>query len=172
MNSCSKFTSFIFLCLLYAACAGQISTSHLQSVNKESMLIGEVDKNELFKEFAVFQESHTASIPSDSALKMLHAVKRDINIEIVFGSWCSDSKRNLPAFLKLIDQSNNPHITYRMIAVDRTKKDKAGVTTQLSVTRVPTMVFFENHKEIGRFTEHPVQSIEEDILRILNPSKE
>ncbi|HNC49138.1 MAG TPA: thioredoxin, partial [bacterium] len=76
---------------------------------------------------------------------------------------------HVPSFLKTLDAAKNPNLTYRLLAVDRTKKDSLGVTTQYNIKRVPTMIVLRNGAEIGRMVEFPQKTVEEDLLDIVKP---
>lgn len=151
--------------ILFQSCAA--TESHRQTVNNEPMLIGTIDQTELFREFPVFKKNYDSYIPKDSVIQSMKRCSDKIHIEIFLGTWCGDSKRNAAYFLKTLDLAGRPNITYTMIALDRSKKDSEQRTSKHSIRRVPTMVFLKNEKEIGRITEYPERSVEEDMLSIL-----
>ena len=87
-------------------------------------------------------------------------------IVTVFGSWCSDSQREVPHMLKILhawgfDQSN-----LKLLAVDRNKK-APEVPENWKIERVPTFIFYKNDQEIGRIVETPSVSLEADMVEIL-----
>ena len=94
-----------------------------------------------------------------------------ISIKIVFGSWCGDSKRELPRMMKLLDKINFPAQKISLIGVDNadsTYKQSPGREDRgLNVFRVPTFIVYENGVEINRINESPVESLERDLLKIL-----
>lgn len=151
--------------ILFQSCAA--TESHRQTVNNEPMLIGTIDQAELFREFPVFKKNYDGYAPKDSVILSLKDYTENIHIELFLGTWCGDSKRNAAYFLKTLDLAGRPNITYTMIALDRSKKDSEQRTLKHSIRRVPTMVFLKNEKEIGRITEYPERSVEEDMLSIL-----
>jgi hypothetical protein len=155
----------LLLVILLNACAS--APSHLRIVNEETMLIGAISQEELFSEFPVFKNNFDKYIPLDSVITSLKSRDDKIHIEIFLGTWCGDSKRNLAYFLKVLETTNQSNFTYTMHALDRTKKDKDGMAEKYAIVRVPTMIFLKDNMEIGRITEHPVRSVEEDILAIL-----
>ena len=155
----------VMIGMLFQSCAATVS--HRQTIDNEPMLIGIIDQNELFQEFPVFKKNYDAYVPNDSAIGSLKTFSEKVHIEIFLGTWCGDSKRNLAAFLKTLDLAGMSNVTYTMRAVDRTKKDKEHLTEKYSIKRVPTMVFLKNENEIGRITEYPERSVEDDMLFIL-----
>jgi hypothetical protein len=142
---------------------------HWQTVDGEPMLIGDITRDELFSEFEIFQINFKAYIPNDAALELLKNVEDRIHVDAFLGTWCGDSKRNLSDFLKVVDQSGNPNFTITMHSMDRSKKDKEGLAIKNTITKVPTIIFYRDGKEIGRIVEAPVKSIEEDMLSFLHP---
>lgn len=153
--------------LTLSSCA--IQPSHREVIHDEPMLIGTIDRNELFKEFPIFRTAYEAYTPNDSLIQAIKSYKEAVHIEIFLGTWCGDTKRNLPPFIKILERISSTNLTYTLHAVDRTKKDRERLTVKYSVSRVPTMIFLKNGKEIGRITEHPVYSLEQDLLSILQP---
>lgn len=83
------------------------------------------------------------------------------------GTWCGDSRRETPHFYKLLDAVNFDYKNLQMITVDRSKKSSNNEQAGLEIIRVPTFIFYKNGKEINRFVEYPVKSLEEDLLEIL-----
>lgn len=95
----------------------------------------------------------------------------DITIKIFFGTWCGDSKRELPRFLKLLSSISFPEKQYQLIAVGGSdslvKQSPQHEEAGLGVFRVPVFIIYKNGKELNRINEFPVQSLEKDLLAIL-----
>ncbi len=94
----------------------------------------------------------------------------NLKIDVYLGLWCGDSKRNVPPFLKIIDEINkfNNNLTVNYYTVERkpTRETKYFVE-DLKVERVPTFIFYRDQKEIGRIIENPKNSLIEDFLEII-----
>lgn len=90
-----------------------------------------------------------------------------LTIKVFMGTWCHDSQREIPRFYKILDETKFDLDYLQIIAVDRSKKHK-NLEQGLNIFRVPTIIFYKNGNEIGRFVEHPVESIEKDILKIVS----
>ncbi|ETZ21090.1 thioredoxin family protein [Pedobacter sp. V48] len=106
--------------------------------------------------------------PESAALDELRVLLEDQTVTIVLGTWCGDSREQLPHFLKTIDalSLNKKNITF--ICVDRAKKAENGLLDNLNIDRVPTFIIYDNEKELGRIIEKPIISIEEDLVLILS----
>ena len=93
---------------------------------------------------------------------------KNVNIEIVMGTWCSDSRREVPRFFKILDYLKYPSDSVKIIAVGRDKKGRADETKNLDIELVPTFIFYRDGKELGRIVESPKVSLEKDMAKILN----
>jgi thiol-disulfide isomerase/thioredoxin len=93
--------------------------------------------------------------------------KEKLSIQIVMGTWCPDSRREVPRFIKILDQWEFPAGKVTIIGVDNTKIAPIGGYDELGIERVPTFIILENKVEAGRIIENPVTSLEQDMLNIL-----
>jgi len=137
-------------------------------LNKD-ILIGKCDRQgltlELFNSW--FSEGYQSYKTDDNTIKELRKRKKDLTIIAVMGTWCGDTRENIPAFYKIIDEMKFNEKDVQMIAVDR-EKSAGDVDIQwMGITRVPTFVLLKNDLEIGRIVENPTLSIEKDMLLIL-----
>ncbi len=94
-------------------------------------------------------------------------INEELKIVVIFGTWCSDSREQLPRFLKVMDYVGYTPSMLEMIAVDRTKKAGEIDLSSYSIEKVPTFIFLKNGKEIGRIVETPKTNFEKDIISIL-----
>ncbi len=91
----------------------------------------------------------------------------DLTITIVLGTWCPDSRREVPRFMKIVDLWGFPRDKIRFIGVDINKIAPLADYKELGIERVPTFIFYENYSEKGRIIEVPVTSLEQDTRNIL-----
>jgi thiol-disulfide isomerase/thioredoxin len=85
------------------------------------------------------------------------------------GTWCSDSRREVPRFLKLLDVLNfNSSAGLKIICVDDNKKGKGDEVDGLNIELVPTFILSQKGKEIGRIIESPKLTLEKDLLGIIS----
>jgi hypothetical protein len=99
--------------------------------------------------------------------------KKGFKMVIYLGTWCGDSKREVPRMFKIIDQCGvtADHIKlYTVNNRDSFYKQTPGRESAIDrIFRVPTFIVFdEGGVEMGRIIESPVQSLEKDMLDILN----
>lgn len=102
-------------------------------------------------------------------IEKLKPLLKNVKIKGFMGTWCGDSKREIPNFYKTLDEVDFNYKNLEMITVNRQKKAN-GLEQGFNVLRVPTFIFYKGGKEIGRFVEHTVNgnSIEGDFLKILS----
>ena len=92
---------------------------------------------------------------------------KDLKITIVFGTWCGDSRREVPRFFKILDKLSFDKKNLTMICVDRNKTTPAGEVEKLDIKFVPTLIFYKNDLEIGRIIETPKETLEKDLVSIM-----
>lgn len=92
---------------------------------------------------------------------------KDFDITIVMGTWCSDSRREIPRFYKILDSLNYPSDKVKLIMVDRNRKGLNGEADSLGIELVPTIIFYHDGRESGRITEAPKETLEKDTYNII-----
>ena len=110
-----------------------------------------------------YQEYRTDQQVVNEISKHIHK----LTIKAFMGTWCEDSQREMPKFYKILDQTQFDENYFQLICVDKTKKQE-NLEKDLNIFRVPTIIFYKNSKEIGRFVEYPRKTIEKDILKIIS----
>jgi tetratricopeptide (TPR) repeat protein len=93
-------------------------------------------------------------------------------IHIYFGSWCGDSKRELPRLMRVLNEIHFPKKNISLIGVDDStevyKQSPKRLEAGLNIYRVPTFIVFEGKNEIARIVEYPVETLERDLLAIFS----
>ena len=83
------------------------------------------------------------------------------------GTWCPDSRREVPRFMRIVEEIGFPADRIVFVGVDNTKLAPVGGYDTLNIERVPTFIFLRNKVEAGRIIETPVTSLEQDMQIIL-----
>ncbi|WBX71045.1 thioredoxin domain-containing protein [Tenacibaculum retecalamus] len=167
-----KSTIILFLLIINVAFGQQINSTTKDSKGT-LMLLGKTDKNAFnIDDFSWFQENYNQYLTNDKVVRQLKKSLSNYTIKAFYGSWCGDSKREIPKFYKVIDEVGFNTNKLSMIAVDKKpeayKASPNGEEKGLNIHRVPTFIFYKNDKEIGRIVESPKQDFERDILTIIN----
>jgi tetratricopeptide (TPR) repeat protein len=115
-------------------------------------------------------DSYNPNAEIVSQLKKIRSEK--FTVKVIFGSWCGDSKREVPKMMKVLSAIGFPEKNIQMIgvsdSVDLYKQSPRHEEKGLNIYRVGTFIVYKNNKEIGRIVEYPVESIERDLLKILS----
>ena len=106
----------------------------------------------------------------ETAKKIKKLINRKISIKVIMGTWCSDSRDNVPGFFKLMDYLKFSDRRIELIGLDVDKKNPNEDELKYDIINIPTFIFYKNGEEINRIVELTIESIEKDILKILDGS--
>ncbi len=139
--------------------------------NGKPMLIGHVEKT-AFNDtsYSWWWNSEYGMYTVDTTtLANIKAPLSPISVKIVLGTWCSDSRREVPRFTKLMEHLKFDFKNISFICVNRNKETEAkNELSALKIEKVPTFIFYKDGTEIGRITESPTESLEKDLVKIIN----
>jgi hypothetical protein len=130
-------------------------------------LLGDITKEEILLNLPDWGEVVASYTPDEEALEKLGAISHPVEIEVVLGTWCPDSKRHVSEYFKVLDMLDNPHFSSAYIGIPRNKEARSPYIEGKDIQRVPTFIVRVDGKEIGRIIEIPKKSIEQDLLEIL-----
>jgi thiol-disulfide isomerase/thioredoxin len=128
------------------------------------ILLGEINID-LLKEY--IRDWSSSYNPNSDILKKIKPLIKKREIVLIMGTWCEDSEREIPGFIKILESTNYNTTKMRIIAVDEDKTTPNFIEKDYELINIPTIIFYENKNEINRIVEFPIKSIEEDILDIL-----
>ena len=127
--------------------------------------VGDVSRQELFNDHPAFKSGFDAY--SVDALQF--ALPTTLEIQVMFGTWCHDSEREVPRLLKILDALGVGDERVTLIALDWDKREPRGRARDAGVKFTPTFIFYLDGSEAGRIVERPEVSLEQDIERIVSP---
>jgi hypothetical protein len=170
-----KLTLISLICLLFSA-ERNIITNELNkevTLNGRTYLYGEINREGLLSGnyknwFANGYENYTVDTQALSSIKPQSL--NGVTIKLLMATWCPDSRRNVPVFYKVIDSLKFDETKLQLWSLDSRKQGPNNEQITYGVSRVPTMIFYRNGKEIGRFVERlkPGQTMESVVAAILN----
>lgn len=136
----------------------------------KTMLVGKEPREALAMEpFATwYTRNYESYAVKEDLTPSIRKGLKGVEITTFMGTWCGDSKRETPRMLKILDAAKFKEKNFELITVDRTKQNPKEYTAGNNIIRVPTFIFKKDGKEIGRIVERPVESLEADMLKILN----
>ena len=149
----------------------------VKNSNGEPMLLGHCDVSFLqqgvYKNW--YQPGYDHYIPDSTTIQLLTGLLKGKQVDIFLGTWCGDSRREVPRMMKVLKQAGVLQEQIRLIFVSNEsnsyKQSPQHEEAGKNIKRVPTLLVYENEKEIGRIIEYPVVSLEKDLLSILRREK-
>lgn len=165
--------------LVLYACSQKINSvntvTNIQSKDSRgnAMLLGICDRESLlqspYKEW--FAKNYDGySIDSLTADKVKPLLKQQ-HFDIYLGTWCGDSRREVPRMLKILDYCGVKPTNIRLIMVDNHdstyKQSPTHEERGKNIHRVPDLLIYNKKQEINRIVESPVNSLEKDLLQIM-----
>ncbi len=123
---------------------------------QHKMLLGHITDSLLRADtaFSWFAEGEKVYNPSPEAVKTVKKNRDKIWFKVFMGTWCPDSHYVIPRFYKLLEAAGVDKNKASLLAVDRSKVDKAKITEGLKVTNVPTIIVYQFDTELGRVVEY------------------
>ncbi|MEN8928908.1 MAG: thioredoxin family protein [Flavobacteriales bacterium] len=168
--SMRAFLNSILAVLILSSCQEIETNSSASSID----LIGEIEIEELNtnenttwfnKEFESYQLD---SVIMDS-LSLYKNKFEEVTITIFLGTWCEDSHKEVPRFSKVMNELGIENT--KLIGVDYNKETPAGFEKGKDIRHVPTFIINKGGKELGRIVETPIESIEKDLLTLIQGKK-
>lgn len=105
--------------------------------------------------------------PDPKIITQLNSVQDTILIDVFMGMWCHDSKREIPAFFKIMESIDNPLITANYTALEYRRRGPKDIIKENNIKRTPTFIIYKNGKEVGRIIEEVEVSMESDLYEII-----
>ena len=135
--------------------AGHASISALQGPNYKSW----------------FDNSYNGYTVDMTSAEQLKPLLQNKHMEIFLGSWCGDSKREVPRMLKILQDAGMDTAKISLIFVDNStqsyKQSPQHEEKDKNIHHVPSFIIYDDKKEMGRIIESPIISLEKNMLAIL-----
>ena len=170
MNRIILFT----ILLIFTTATAQDINQEINQENGQSFLVGQIDIAGLSSKSyqSWYSNNHKAYEVDKETISPIKAELAKHQILIFMGTWCGDSKRETPRFIKILEAVDFPMENLKIVALDKTKErykmSPDGEEWGLSIKRVPTFIFYKDGKETNRIIESPIVSLEADIKAIVS----
>lgn len=142
-----------------------VSACNATDNSEADLIVGVIDQNQLMQDFPLFNRGYSSAMSSEEQNALVTQWPSDLHIDVYFGTWCHDSQREVPKFLKLM--SDNPTVSYRLVSLDYKKSDPSGLSAGDKVKYTPTFVIKKSGNEIGRIVENTKENYAKDISNML-----
>jgi len=152
------------------SCSTTMNQAVYDKQSKTKMLVGLSNRGGLQQDpFSVwFNKEYGAYALNKEAVQVIKNDSENLSIMLFMGTWCGDSRREVPRIYRILDAVNFDESRLTLINMDREKNSPDGEETGLNIHHVPTLILYKNSSEIGRVIESPIQSLEEDMAAIIN----
>ncbi|WP_299101807.1 thioredoxin family protein [uncultured Winogradskyella sp.] len=164
--------TIIIIALFTFQINAQLNTEIIEE-GETPFLLGKINKKGLEGENykSWFTSNYNNYEPNSEIIDKISSKLKTYNIQLFMGTWCGDSKQEVPKLYRVLEACNFPMEQLTVIAVSR-KPDMYKQSPQheeagLNIHRVPTIIFYKNNIEVNRIVEHPIDSFEEDIKNII-----
>lgn len=133
------------------------------------VLTGRVTREDLE---AAHPEWVHATVQAEIDVDAAHALTRvepGGEVRVFLGTWCSDSRREVPRLWRALDQVGGlVPFEVEYLAVDRSKEEPADLVAGQDLRYVPTFVVRRGGEEVGRIVEISPSGVERDLLALLS----
>lgn len=151
------FPLFLFLAI---SCKAQKPT-------QEELWVGKTEINKLEEEFDWFRNNYDSYLPDSVTINSLKPKVNSYTYHVFGGTWCGDTKRLLPKFFKTMEQSNIESGKIHLYLLDHQKHSPDKEEKKYKIVNIPTFIIYKDGKEIGRIVEDEKESIEKDLLKLI-----
>ena len=166
-----KKTAFFLLLFVSTICFSQENSK--ATINASGDLVGITVKSDFDQlPYSVWFKTNYDSYSLDAkTVKTLKKGFKNITIKAFMATWCRDSKKAAPQLIKLLEETGFDFTNLEMITVSRSKQTPDHLEKDFDLKTVPTILFYKDGKEIGRYLEYPRETLEKDILKIVTGKK-
>ena len=134
------------------------------------MLLGPIGIEELQQDpFNEWYQVEFSDYEVDIELTTAIGNPNQYTYEIFLGTWCGDSRREVPRIEKIFNAMGVDINNVNIVAVDRDKISPNGEQEGKDIRYVPTLIVSKNAQEIGRIVESPSSesaTLESDLFEI------
>lgn len=134
------------------------------------MLLGKINREGLqskpYSEW--FEENYKTQVIDTLSIKKIENLLKDVSIKVFMGTWCEDSQREVPHLYKILDSIDFDTSRLEVIAMTDIKETPQNYEKDLNIEYVPTLLFYKDDKELGRYVELAQETLEKDMIAILS----
>jgi thiol-disulfide isomerase/thioredoxin len=163
-------TAYFLAVLFVVAGCGSTDSYHVAvEPHGQKIVTGRIFRSTLESDssFEWYKKNYESYTPDSASIVFLFSAAKEIHFLVFGGTWCGDTKRELPRFLKIASLAHIPDANIEIYGVDRSKESRDGLTEKYHIANVPTFIVLSEGKEIGRIVEHSEEGIEFDLVYLL-----
>jgi len=134
---------------------------------EEAVLVGPTTREKV-EASPEWVQAEVDAKPDAGAAQALGAVEPGAEVTVFLGTWCGDSRREVPRLWKALDTEGGAvPFQIRYIGVDHDKKQPADLIKEDDVRYLPTFIVRRGGHEVGRIVESSPHGVEQDLLALL-----
>jgi len=154
-----------------------VANQKTKDTRGNDMLLGHCSRSCLhespYKEW--FEKNYADYTVDAATTDQLKPLLQNKTIVVFMGTWCGDSRREVPGLIKILDYCNIPDEQLKLIMVDYKdgayKQSPQHEEKGNQLFRVPSIIIMSGNTETGRIVESPRQSLEKDLYEIVSAGK-
>ena len=143
------------------------------------VVMGEVTRDRILADIPDWDAEFFEYEPDPVIVGEIAGAIQGVEITVLLGTWCSDSRREIPRLWKILDGIGYPAEEMTLYAVGSSRfTDEMPIPPDLldwstrikeryGVERVATIILYRDGEEIGRIVETPRTTLEGDLLGIV-----
>jgi thiol-disulfide isomerase/thioredoxin len=105
--------------------------------------------------------------PNETDVYKISKLLPKYRLVIFLGTWCEDTQYLMPQLLQTLKNANFDFNALEMYGVNRAKEGLNAEHLIYNIERVPSIIVMDRFKEVGRIVESTKESIEKELLNIL-----
>ena len=134
--------------------------------------VGQMTAARLLERIPDYIQRKSDYAPDATVLEMMKPyIQSGDRVEVFMGTWCPDSQREVPKFLRIVDDLRAQHgvdLPATYFALDRSKQKPADLIAGRHVDKVATFIYYRGDQELGRIVEKTQSPLfEDDLLAIV-----
>jgi cyclophilin family peptidyl-prolyl cis-trans isomerase len=134
--------------------------------------VGAMTAERLLARVPDYEQRKREYAPDITVLEMMKSyVRAGDHVEVYMGTWCQDSQREVPRFLRVVDDLREQYgveLPVQFFALDRSKQKPAEFVAGKHVEKVATFIYYRGDEELGRIVEKTESPLfEDDLLTIV-----
>ena len=134
--------------------------------------VGTMTAQRLLERVPDYVQRKSEYTPDITVLEMMKSyIHAGDRMEVYMGTWCSDSQREVPKFLRILDDLRAQYgveLPVTFFALDRSKAKPADLIAGKSIEKVATFIYYRGDEELGRIVERTQSPLfEDDLLTIV-----
>jgi dipeptidyl aminopeptidase/acylaminoacyl peptidase len=159
---------------------GPIEAQTLDLGDYGIVVMGEVTRDRILVDLPDWDGEFFDYEPDPALIGAIADHIQDVEITVLLGTWCSDSRREIPRLWKILDQIGYPADEVMLYAVGSSRftsdmpipeellEWSTRIKERYGVERVATIILYRKGEEIGRIVETPETTLEGDLLGIIS----